>query len=118
MTPAKKAKAGRQETRRVKFTQKVVESMPIPPSGRYHVYDTNEDSLGLRGESTGRRGFFWFRRVNGKAKWIPLGTVEVITVDKAREEAKKNCVKANDWKNAGYKGDDPFGPQKSDTTFE
>jgi integrase len=118
MTPTKKAKPDRRETRRVNFTQKLVESVPIPESGRIHMYDRNVQELGLRVEATGRRTFFWFRRVRRKPKWISIGRVETTTVEKAREFARKTSVKADDWKRENYQGENPFGPSKTDTTFQ
>jgi integrase len=62
----------RKETNRIEFNLKEIANLPVPKSGRVHHYAEDTDGLGVRVEPTGK-SFFWWRKVNGTAKFISLG---------------------------------------------
>jgi integrase len=66
------------------------------------VYDLKRDALGLKLSPSGRRVFFWFRAVEGKPKWVTIGTWPEITLEAARAEAERLNVALSEWKRSGY----------------
>lgn len=70
---------------------------------RLLVWDTKVAGLGVAVEPSGRRAYFWFRKVNRAGKWKTLGPVEDIALEKARGTASEYNARLP-------KGEDPFTP--------
>lgn len=99
----------RTKTERRKLTEGWIERQPFPAKRRI-VYDAQERDLGLKFEPTGSRGFFWFHAVDGKPRWMTIGSHPAISLNDARVEAKKLTAKNEDWKKLNWTGADPFAP--------
>ena len=73
---------------KINFTKDSVERLK-PAESRYVVGDTKIDSLILRVGPTGIKSYQVYKKLNGKPKRITLGRTTELTVEKARNKAKK-----------------------------
>jgi hypothetical protein len=73
----------------INFTKKTLEELPVPEKGMLTFCDIKEKGLSLYVISTGNKSFMVRKRVNGQDKRIILGHFPTITVDQARNEARK-----------------------------
>ena len=111
----------RSATRYINFTKKALESLPIPDGGRIVVYDEQEEGLGVRIETNGRRTFFWFKKVLRQTNF---------SIDRHRvrcfdRKCPRDCGKGWNvsilakWKNGGYEeGKNPFERHEEPTFGE
>lgn len=74
-----------------KLTKRVVDSLEAPENGERWVWDTDAKGLGLKVTPAGRKGFFLKYRPAGQrtTRKLTLGTYGVLTVEQARDEARK-----------------------------
>jgi len=79
----------RAATRYLNFTKETLESLPVPKSGRVVYYDEDSDSLGIRVEASGRKRFFWFKKVMGIPRYKPIGSASECSIEAARDAAKE-----------------------------
>ncbi|MGB8785581.1 MAG: Arm DNA-binding domain-containing protein, partial [Terriglobales bacterium] len=70
-------------SRTFNFTKKALAALPTP-EGREVFHDSTTEGLGLLVRPTGRKSFFWFRRVNGDPMWITIGNFPDLGVEQAR----------------------------------
>lgn len=73
--------------KRLKFTKKAIEALPVPASGRVEYNDTDLPGLRLRVSFTGSRIFSWMGHRMGKVYRAPIGRYPAITVEQARAMA-------------------------------
>jgi integrase len=106
----------RQTTNRLSFTQSTVEKIPVPATGRSITYDSKTPGLGVMTQCTGRKTYFWFRRVSGERKWITLGFHPELSVTGARDAATKHNAALGTWRSRKYDGPSPFD-EDSDVTL-
>jgi integrase len=98
----------RQPTSRVLFSKKVVEKQPVPKSGRVQIYDEKVRDLGLRIESSGRKSFFWRRKVQGRPTFKAIGVFPSTTVEQARGKAHEHSGNLDKLKRNDFEGPNPF----------
>src|SRR5580692_6268774 len=106
----------RQTTNRLSFTQSTVAKIPVPATGRSITYDSKTPGLGVMTQCTGRKTYFWFRRVSGERKWITLGFFPELSVTGARDAATKHNSDLGTWRSKKYDGPSPFD-EDSDVTL-
>ena len=90
------------------FTKRSLEKLPTPAENRAVYHDSQVRGLGLLVQPTGYRAFFWFRKVDGRAKWITIGAFPDVTIEQARAKASEFNTSSSNWKLAGYDGPSPF----------
>src|SRR3989339_2123250 len=74
---------------RLKFTKAGLAKLPIPASGRQYHYDTVQPGLTICVSSAGGRVFYVYKWVSGKPERIRLGTFPDLSVENARDLAKR-----------------------------
>lgn len=77
------------QTARVRFTEAGIRSLPLPATGRAIYRDERTPGLGLRVFPTGRRVFFFERKVEGRPERVTLGTWPTLTVEAAQRSAQQ-----------------------------
>jgi integrase len=97
-TPAKK----------LNFTKRALEALPVPPEGRQIVFDTQTLGLGFTVFASGVRTFFHRRFANGRAERTTLGSFDDLSIPVARGRAADINARAAQWKLDGFKGPSPF----------
>ena len=97
------------------FTKKGLESLAVPKEHR-DVYHDTTPGLALFVHPTGRKTFFWFRRVNGVPTRKTIGEFPALSVENARVKAGEYNTAEAKWKAAGYEGPSPF-KQRSGVTL-
>lgn len=75
------------------LTQKLVDQLESKEK-RYKVYDTKLSGFFVLVHPTGRKGYFCFLRVNGKASDFKIGGCETLTLKQAREMGAEALMKA------------------------
>lgn len=75
------------------LTQKFVDQLESKEK-RYKVYDTKLSGFFVLVHPTGRKGYFCFLRVNGKATDFKIGDCETLTLKQAREMGAEALMKA------------------------
>ncbi len=105
---------GRAETRRIHFTEGKIASLKAPEA-TVKVYDTQVGHLGLKLLPNGRRVFFWWRSVDGKATWKTIGDSPAIQLGDARSKAQEYDILLANWKKDGCAAANPFKLQTSTT---
>lgn len=86
--------------KRLNFTKKAIERLPLPDKGRVYWYDTECRGLTVCVWSTGAKNWILYRRVNGRPEREKLGSWPEITVEQARKAAE--ILKAR-----AHQGDNP-----------
>ena len=82
------------------FTQKSVSSIPAPPDGkRTYVYDTIVQGLELMITDQGTRVFKVYRKCQDKPVRVTLGKFPQMTVELARDKARKVIAELLEGKN-------------------
>ncbi len=104
-------------TNRLLFSQKAVERLPVPKSGRVHHYDAKVRDLGLRVEASGRKSFFWFKKVQGRPTFRAIGVFPATTVEQARGQAHKLSGDLDVLKRNGFEGKNPFERPRGQLTL-
>jgi integrase len=107
----------RKSTERRNFTARSIESIPIPQSGRVHVYDSKVPSLGLRIEANGRRSFFWYKWIQGRPTFQSIGTWPSTSIKDAQDRAQELNAKAGEFRRHPEQGN-PFEKPASEPTLE
>ncbi len=107
----------RRPTNRLLFSQKAVEKIPVPESGRVHYYDVRVRDLGLRVEASGRKSFFWFRKVRGRPTFRSIGVFGPTSVEQARGKAHELSGTLDKLKRNDYEGKDPFDRRPGEPTL-
>jgi len=107
----------RRPTNRLLFGQKAIEKLPVPKSGRVHHYDAKVRDLGLRVEPSGRKSFFWFKKVQGRPMFRAVGTFPATSVEQARGRAHELSGKLDVLKRNGFKGENFFERRRSEPTL-
>ena len=72
-----------------KLTDKLVKSLPTPPSGNRITYDSEVRGFGMRVTAKGARAFILNYRVSGRERRYTIGAYPDWSVMAAREEAKR-----------------------------
>ncbi len=107
----------REPTHRFHFTVRSIERLSLPKAGRIHHYDAQVPNLGLRVEGSGRKSFFWYKKVNGKPEFRALGVFPATTVDQARGAAHKWSAERDQYKRNKFEGPSPFEKPRASLTF-
>lgn len=71
------------------FTKRFIESIAPPGTGRRFVYDTKVPGLRLQTTAAGTKTFQFYRWHQGKPIKVTLGRFPAMTVDQARQAARK-----------------------------
>jgi len=101
--------ANRQD--RINFTKKALESLPTPKEKRAVWHDVQTRGLGLLVQPTGRKSFFWFRKVNADPTWKTIGEFPDLSIEQARASAAGFNKSLAEWKSKDYAGPSPFKRQ-------
>lgn len=100
------------------FTVGTITAKRAPESGRVTYHDTQVKELGLMIHPTGRRTFFWFRKVRGRgARWKTIGPFPDISIEQARGKASELSGQLARWKMDDQAGAGPFKSFRNDLTF-
>jgi integrase len=91
----------------------MIETLPVPESGRVQYRDAQVRGLGLLIQSTGHRSFYWYKKVRNYPRWQTLGVFPDLTVEQARAAATDLNSKLAKWKASNYEGVNPF--ERGDT---
>jgi integrase len=94
---------------RVNFTQRFLDAVKKPQSGRILLHDATVRGLGILVQATGTKSFFWARRTNGRLVWHTIGSCADVTLDQARSRASEINAEIAKWKEGGYVGPLPVG---------
>jgi integrase len=100
---------------RINFTKKTLESLPTPTEKRVVWHDVQTRGLGILIHITGRRSFFWFRKVNGDPTWKTIGEFPDLSIEQARASASDYNTKLATWKSNHFNGPSPFKRQDAVT---
>jgi hypothetical protein len=73
----------------INFTKTTLSALEPPRKGKIRYYDRKETGLGLYLTSGGRKSFFAKKRIKGQRKEVILGHFPEMTIEQAREAAKK-----------------------------
>jgi len=92
-----------------KLTDKLVKSLPTPPSGNRITYDSEVRGFGMRVTAKGARAFILNYRVGGRERRYTIGAYPDWSVMAAREEAKRLKRQVN-------LGQDPMLPRYIERT--
>jgi integrase len=96
---------------RINFTKKTLEAIPIPTVQRATWHDVQTRGLGLLVQPTGRKSFFWFRKVNGDPTWRTIGEFPDLSIEQARACAAGFNKSLAEWKSKNFEGASPFKRQ-------
>ena len=74
----------------VNFTKKVLDALPVPPSGkRFSFKDARVKGLIIRVTANGQKTFQLYQKHQGRPVRVTLGTFPDMTIENARREATK-----------------------------
>ena len=107
----------RKPTRRIRFTKKVLEGLKPPTSGRTTVYDTLVRDLGLRIDFSGRKSFFWLRKIQGRPVFKAIGAFPASSIEQARGRAHELSGDLDKLKRTNFEGRNPFEHSISQPMF-
>lgn len=80
----------RKPTQRFTFTQKAIEALNPPASGRRYVYDDRQPGLALAIQSTGHRSYYLYRKGrNGRPVRLKLANYGDLSIPQARDRVKE-----------------------------
>lgn len=88
----------RKTDRVLTFTQKAIDSIPLPASDRVEWWDESTPGLTIRITSKGSKSFYWVGRDGRNFKRVLIGTYPKTSIPKARDEAKRLSGLAADGK--------------------
>lgn len=75
---------------RFTFTKSLIEKLPLPEKGKTGIiYDEKESGLMLMSLSSGIKTFYLYRKINGKPERIKIGRFPDLSIENARNEARK-----------------------------
>jgi integrase len=96
----------------IDFTKGALESIPTPTDKRAIWHDSSKKSvngMGLLVTPTGKKSFFWYKKVNNEPTWKKLGEFgQGMTLEQARDAAQAHNTALTKWKNEKYVGANPF----------
>jgi integrase len=107
----------RKQTKRIHFTARTLENIPIPTEGRTTVYYLKTD-LALRVDANGTKSFFWFKSARGTPIFRSLGTFPSTLIEQARVESRKLQNDLEAWRTRKYAEPNPFESPNEEHTFE
>lgn len=84
----------------IPFSARLLNSLPLPESGREDWRDQQTPGLYLRVTATGTKTFCWLRRVNGRLERMTLGRWPEMSIEDARRHATRMNM-------AAMEGDNP-----------
>jgi integrase len=93
---------------KINFTKRTIAALATPDAERVIYHDSDTRGLGVLVQPTGYRSFFWFRKVDGRAKWKTIGAFPDMSVEQARARASEYNSSIADWKAHDYEGPSPF----------
>jgi integrase len=105
-------------TNRLLFSQKAIEKLPTPKAGRVHYYDTKVCDLGLRVEHSGRKSFFWLKKVRGRPTFRSIGVFPNTSVEQGRGRAHELSGQLDVLKRNSFKGENPFERPQGEPTLQ
>ncbi len=88
----------RRETLKIAFTKRRLEALESPESGRVYVHDTGCPGLALCITESGTKTFYFYRWAQGQPQRKKLGRFPEVTIEQARDQAKKMAGKFADGK--------------------
>jgi integrase len=94
-------------TQRIHFTEGRIASLRATEK-TVKVYDTQVQHLGLKLLPNGRKVYFWWRAVAGKATWKTIGDSPEIQLGDARSKAQSYDILLANWKKDACAGKNPF----------
>ena len=71
------------------FTQKRIEDLPAPKTGRTCVHDTKVPGLVVRVTAAGNKSYYTYRKLAGRPLRVRIGSTSELTVDQARTHAEE-----------------------------
>jgi integrase len=71
------------------FTQKRIEDLPTPKTGRTCIHDTKVPGLVVRVTAAGSKVFYIYRKLAGRPLRIRIGSTAEVTVNQARTQAEE-----------------------------
>ena len=77
----------------VVLTKKIIDSTPLPLSGRTVLYDAKVPGLVVRITPAGSRSFLIYRWLAGKPLRVTLGKYPAMTIEQARRAAQQSLAK-------------------------
>ncbi len=80
----------RKQKKKMGFTKATLVDLMPPEAGRNYVYDDRVAGLCLCVTSTGSKTFYVYRKINGKPQRIRIGTFPDVTIETARDVARKH----------------------------
>ena len=107
----------RRPLEKLHFTKKCLDNLPSPKEKRFTVYDAQTRGLGLLIQPSGRRSFFWFRKVRGYPKWHTIGEYPDLTVENARAKADELNAELASWKANDYAGHSAKLEKRAESTL-
>jgi integrase len=107
----------RKPSERLAMTKRLIQALEIPEAGRRHIYDSNVRELGLRIEASGRKSFFWFRKVQGRGVFKSLGNFPATSIEEARGAAHTLSGDLDRLKRNDYEGKNPFDQPRGEPTL-
>lgn len=81
---------------RVNFTKAIINSLPLPASGRQLVYDSKTPDLALRITAAGTGSFQLYCKFKGRPVRVTLGRWPDMTVEQARRHATRAVASVAD----------------------
>jgi len=75
--------------RRISFTKRALEALPVPASGRVYYHDRGQASLAICLTAAGTRTFYRVGRVDGRPERIKLGRFPDLSVESARKRVRE-----------------------------
>jgi integrase len=103
---------------RFNFTLRAIEALPTPEKKRAMYRDEQVRELGVMVQpKSGHRSYFWFRKVRERPVWKTIGNVADLSLEQARDAARKLSNDRAQWKLAGYRGVNPFEVPREELTF-
>jgi hypothetical protein len=111
----------RNPPKRHTFSEKWIDHLPIPESGRVHYYDALTPGLGLRVENigpNGKKSFFWHRKTgNNSATFKMLGIHGSTTLKEAKGAAQERNGILSAWIRNERESANPFDRSNSKLTL-
>jgi|HubBroStandDraft_2_1064218.scaffolds.fasta_scaffold00387_7 integrase len=103
--------------KRFKFTEKAIAHLPKPVEKRATYHDSDVGELSLALQPSGAASYFWFRKVRGTPTWKTLGKVGEISLEQARDGARKLSGDLGSWKLSRYSTPSPFERARGEFTL-
>jgi integrase len=104
---------------KINFTKRSLEAITTPKDRRVTIYDAQTRGLGLliRPVPSGRRSYFWYRKVRGVNQWHTIGDAQDLSVEQARAKAGAFNTELAKWKADDYTGRAPTFEKRAEPTL-